>query len=190
MANRTSHQLPGEPPSAVLKDVRRTLSKRDLQVVETVFAFRTTAQQVDNVITEWLEGTVGSPARFQILTLLWAARGSGVPHKEIVAALGVTRATVSGLMAALEGEGLVKSSASLDDRRNLLATLTSKGKAVTGKAIETNTSRCRAAFASFSSAELTAFTATLQRVREAFAGSANAKNRRYPENPRRSRHVR
>ncbi len=33
-----------------------------------------------------------------------------MPQKEIVAALGVTRATVSGLIAVLEREGLVKSS--------------------------------------------------------------------------------
>jgi DNA-binding MarR family transcriptional regulator len=174
MARRTSHRLPPAPPPAVMEQVRRHLSRPEVQVLEALFAFRTTAQQLDNTITEWLEGTVGSPARLQILTLLWAARGSGIPHKEIVAALGVTRATVSGLMAALEREGLVKSSASLDDRRNLLATLTSKGKAVTGKAVEANTSRLRAAFASLSSAELTTFTAMLQRVREGFAGSVNA----------------
>jgi DNA-binding MarR family transcriptional regulator len=50
--------------------------------------------------------SAGTPARFQILMLLWAARGRDVPHKEIVAALGVTRATVSGLMAALERDSL------------------------------------------------------------------------------------
>jgi DNA-binding MarR family transcriptional regulator len=151
-----------------------------MQVVEALFALRTTAQHVDNEISEWLAGTVGSPARFQILTLLWAARGSGIPHKELVAALGVTRATVSGLMAALEREGLVKSSVARDDQRILLATLTAKGQAVSGKAIEANASRIDAAFASLSSAELATFRALLQRVREGFTGGANAA----PEKPR------
>ena len=170
MASRTSHQLPPEPPPpAVMEELRRHLSRREVQVVEALFALRTTAQQIDNEITGWLADSVGSPARLQIMVLLWAARGSGVPHKEIVAALGVTRATVSGLMAALEREGLVKSSTSNDDRRNLLATLTSRGKAVIEKAIEANTSRLRAAFAPLSSAELATFKALLQRVREGFA---------------------
>lgn len=115
-----------------------------------------------------------SPARFQILMLLWAARRNGVPHKDIVAAMGVTRATVSGLMAALEREGLVQSSVGLDGRRNLLATLTPRGEAVIGKAIKANTSRLRAVFGSLSSDEMTPFTALLQRVRERFAASANA----------------
>jgi len=141
-------------------------------MLETTFALRKTSQQVDNEITEWLAGTVGSPARLQILVLLWSAKGSGMPHKEIVAALSVTRATVSGLMAALEREGLVKSVASPDDRRNLLATLTPRGKAVIEKSIEANVSRLRAAFASLSPADLTTFTALLQRIRDGFAASA------------------
>ncbi len=173
MAKRTL-LLPPTPAPAVMEQIRRQLSRREVQAVETTFALRSTAQQADNTITEWLAGTVGSPARFQILLLLWAAKGSGLPHKEIVATLGVTRATVSGLMAALEREGLVKSSVGRDDRRNLLATLTSKGEAVIGQAIEANTSRLRTAFASLSSAEMTTFLSLLQRVREGFAGSENA----------------
>ena len=175
MANR-AYSLPPEPRPAVMEEVRRHLSRPEMQVVETLFAFRATAQQVDNEINGWLADTVGSPARLQILTMLWAARGSGFPHKEIVAAMGVTRATVSGLMAALEREGLVKSAIDRDDRRNLLATLTARGKAVIEKAIAANTSRLSAAFASISPAELTTFKALLQRIREGFAGRANATN--------------
>jgi DNA-binding MarR family transcriptional regulator len=157
--------------------LRQHLSRREVQMLETTFALRKTSQQVDNEVTEWLAGTVGSPARLHILLLLLAARGTGVPHKEIVAALSVTRATVSGLMAALEREGLVKSSASPDDRRILLATLTARGKAVVEKTIAANISRMRAAFASLSSAELTTFGSLLQRIRDGFAATANATNR-------------
>jgi DNA-binding MarR family transcriptional regulator len=73
--------------------------------------------------------------------LLWTARERGVPHKEIVAALRVTRATVSGLMVALERDRLVTSAVASDDRRNLLASLTRKGEVVVKKAIETNLAR-------------------------------------------------
>jgi DNA-binding MarR family transcriptional regulator len=152
--------------------IRMRLAGRNLQEVETLFAFRTTARQVDNAITEWLADTATSPARFQILVLLWAAAGRGVAHKEIVAALSVTRATVSGLMAALERDGLLKSSVSRDDRRNLLATLTSKGQSVIEKAIDTNTARLRAAFASLSSDELATLTTLLQCLRQGFAAGA------------------
>lgn len=42
------------------------------------------------------------PRVIKILTALWANKGNGISHIDIVVAMGVTRATVSGLMAALE----------------------------------------------------------------------------------------
>jgi hypothetical protein len=48
---------------------------------------------VDNALNEWMAGTVGSPARFKILMALWATKGKGISHKDIVRAMGVTRAT-------------------------------------------------------------------------------------------------
>ena len=174
MAARTPDQLPPTPPPAILEYLRRRLAGRELQALEAVFALRTTAQQATNAITEWMAGTLGSPARWQIVMLLWVAKGRGVPQKDIVAALGVTRATVSGLMAGLEREGFIRSTVDPDDRRQLRATLTSKGDAVIEKGIETNKARLRAVFASFSPAELTDLTARLQRVREGFAASASA----------------
>ena len=97
-----------------------------------------TAQQIDNAITQWMADTAGTPARLQIMVLLWASETRGVPHKEIVQALEVTRATVSGLMASLERDGLVKSARGLrDDRRNLIASLTSReGRTIVEKAID------------------------------------------------------
>lgn len=63
-------------------------------------------------------------------------------------ALEVTRATVSGLMTSLERDGLVKSAVDRDDRRNLIATLTSRGRAIVEKAIDSNAASLRAALAS------------------------------------------
>ena len=178
MRGRTPDQLPPKPPAAVMEALRRHIPWRELQALEAVFALRTAAQQVDNAITEWMAGTAGSPARFQILMLLWAAEGRGVAHKEIVTALGVTRATVSGLMAALERDGLLTSVVASDDRRNLLASLTRKGEAIVEKAIETNRARLRAAFAVLSADELKTLTTHLQRVRQGFSVSADGTERR------------
>ncbi len=157
-----------------MEELRRRLSGRELQALEAMIALRRTTQQADNALTGWFEGAAGSPARFQILMLLWAAKGRDVPHTEIVMALSVTRATVSGLMSALEHEGLVRSSVDSEDRRKLLASLTAKGEAVVSKGFVANLSRLRAVFASLSSAELTSFMTLLQRVREGFAASVSA----------------
>ncbi|HTW72559.1 MAG TPA: MarR family transcriptional regulator [Acetobacteraceae bacterium] len=148
--------------------LRKRVPGRDLAAFGAVFALRTAAQQVDNAINEWMAGTAGTPARFQILALLWASGVGGMPHKEIVQALQVTRATVSGLMAALERDGLVKSAVDRDDRRNLIANLTSRGRAIFEKAIDGNLASMRVAFATLSAEEQETLTSLLQRLRQGF----------------------
>jgi DNA-binding MarR family transcriptional regulator len=183
MANRSPNLLSPEPPPALMEVVRQRLSGRELETVDAMFALRATAQQVDNAITEWFADSAGSPSRFQILTLLWAAKGFFVPHKDIVAAMGVTKATVSGLMASLERDGLVKSSVDRDDRRKLLAILTTRGEQIITKAFETITTRLRTVLEPVPSADLTALMALLHGLREAFAANADAA----PAKPRRRR---
>jgi DNA-binding MarR family transcriptional regulator len=152
----------------VFEEIRSRLSKRELQGLQALFALRATAQQADNALNEWMAGTVGSVARFKILMALLASKGKGLSHKHIVAEMGVTRATISGLMTALEREGFVKSHMDQDDRRQLIARLTSKGDVVIRKAFDINLARFRAVFTSLSSAELTSLTILLHRFREGF----------------------
>jgi DNA-binding MarR family transcriptional regulator len=155
-----------------MEKIRQRLSERELQGLRTVFTLRATAQHVDNAISQWMAGSVGSVARYQILMALWASKGKGISHKHIVAAMGVTRATVSGLMAALVRDGLVKSQVDGEDRRKLIARLTAKGEAVIKKQHELNLVKFRAVFTSFTSEELSSLTALLHRFRKAFAAAA------------------
>ena len=39
--------------------LRERLSRRELLALEAVFALRSTAQQADNAVTEWIAGTAG-----------------------------------------------------------------------------------------------------------------------------------
>ncbi len=55
------------PPPEVMKKLRSRLSGREVQGMEALFALRATAQQMDNAISEWMAGTVGSVARYQIM---------------------------------------------------------------------------------------------------------------------------
>ena len=169
MRVRKPIERPPGPPPAVMEKIRQRLSERELQGLRTVFTLRATAQHVDNAISQWMAGSVGSVARYQILMALWASKGKGIPHKHIVEAMGVTRATVSGLMAALERDGLVKSQVDGEDRRKLIARLTAKGEAVIKKQHELNLVKFRAVFSSLTSEELSSLTALLHRFREAFA---------------------
>jgi DNA-binding MarR family transcriptional regulator len=88
-----------------MEEIRKRLSERELHGMQALFALRAGAQQMDNALNEWLADTAGSFARFQILMALFTRKGREISHKEIVNAMGVTRDTVSGLMAALERDG-------------------------------------------------------------------------------------
>jgi DNA-binding MarR family transcriptional regulator len=143
-------------------------SRFQFEVMEALFTFRTTAQQVENTLYDWLEGTSLSPARYQILMVLWALDGGPVPYQDIIAALRVKRATVSGLMSALERDGLVVSSVDVHDKRKLLARLTKSGSAVVTGALDINTKRIETAFGNLSKAELETLTRLLLQVRQGF----------------------
>ncbi len=157
------------PPPAIMQKIRERLSDREVQGLEALFTLRATAQHVENKVSEWMAGSVGSAARYQILMALWAAKAEGMPHKDIVAGMGVTRATISGLMAALERDGLVKSYVAGEDRRQMIARLTAKGEAVIKKQHELNVAKFRTVFACLTSDELARLTVLLHRFREAFA---------------------
>jgi DNA-binding MarR family transcriptional regulator len=157
------------PPLHVQDAVGRRLSGPRRQRLETIFLLRSTAQQVENATSEWLASTAGSPARFQTLILLWAAGGRPVQHQEIIAALRVKRATVSALMFSLEEDGLVHSVPDRQDRRRLLATLTSKGQKVISDAMDLNAARLEEVMHDLSPEDLDVLQKLLQRVREDFA---------------------
>ncbi|HEY2010472.1 MAG TPA: MarR family winged helix-turn-helix transcriptional regulator [Rhizomicrobium sp.] len=173
-------QLPAEPPPAVMAAVRSRLSEREQQMFGTIFAIRSTAQQMDNTVCEWMADSAATPARFQILVQLWAAKGHGVAQKDIAAAMGVTRATVSGLISALERDGLVTSAVADNDRRSQLASLTRKGETVVEKAMDTNKALMRKVFTALSADELATLTTLLARVRNGFTADGAGKRDRKP----------
>jgi DNA-binding MarR family transcriptional regulator len=157
-----------EPSPKVMKALRSRLSASELRAFTALFAVRVTGQHVANVVTEWMANTAGSPARFQILIRVWASEGEGLAHKDLVTDLGVTRATISGLMAGLERDGLVTSRPDADDRRSMLAFLTKNGNDVVERAIAENKVRMRSAFDALTATELATLISLLQRVKENF----------------------
>jgi len=166
--SQPARRAPGPPPE-VLEEIRKRLSEREVQGMQALFALRAGAQQVDNALNEWLADTAGSFARFQILMALWTRKEREIPHRDIVSGMGVSRATVSGLIAALEHDGLVRSYSDHNDRRKLVARLTGKGETTIKKAFEASIDRFRLAFVSLSATELSRLTALLHRLGEGFS---------------------
>jgi hypothetical protein len=123
----TPCRLRPEPASTVMQAFRKRIAGQDLAAVGVTFELRMAAQQFDNTLTDCMAGT---PAAFS--------------HPR----------EVSGPIAGLERDGLVRSNLDRNDRRNLIATLTSRGRAIVEKATESSIASLRAALASLSTDEL------------------------------------
>jgi DNA-binding MarR family transcriptional regulator len=165
------------PPPDVVDAIGRRLSAPRRQRLETIFVLRSTAQQVENAASEWFAGLAGSTARFQTLVVLWAAGGRPVQHQEIIAALRLKRATVSALMFSLEQDGLVQSVPDRQDRRRLLATLTSKGEKAAIDALDLNAVRLEEVMHDFSPEDLKVLRRLLERLREDFVRAGRDEKR-------------
>jgi len=170
-----SSKLPDEmltvTPPVVQKVLRRRMSARGIEAMEALNSLNAAARQLDFTSNQWLDDSVKSLARLRVLNVLLAGEGQPVAHQEIINALQVKRATVSGLMAALERDGLVKSVGDTEDRRRQLAELTEKGASQVGQAIDKNHERLLKAIKGFSKEELSLLRSLLDRLRDALAAS-------------------
>jgi DNA-binding MarR family transcriptional regulator len=116
MSNKTLIPIENLIPSASVADVFTTLDRvaRNLREVK-----RQTVNQVEL-----------TPPQYQTLRLLWERNSQ--PLKDLAAANGCTRPTMTGIIDTLQKNGLVTRQANPDDRRSLLVTLSEKGKALEG----------------------------------------------------------
>jgi DNA-binding MarR family transcriptional regulator len=71
-----------------------------------------------------------TPPQFQTLRLLWERDGQ--PFKDLAAAIGCTRPTMTGVVDTLEKNGLVRREPNPHDRRSVLVILTEMGKDLEG----------------------------------------------------------
>ena len=71
-----------------------------------------------------------TPPQYQTLRLLWEQDSQ--PFKDLAAANGCTRPTMTGIVDTLEKNGLVTRQPNPEDRRSLLVTLSQKGKDLEG----------------------------------------------------------
>jgi len=119
---------------------------RDLPKYETLLAYSKRYRNVDPTAVEaylnllrvasdvldsteqYFNGHGTSQGRFTVLCLL--NRNPEVPlcPADLAQRAGVTRATMTGLLQGLEGEGLIKRTSSDDDKRMFFVELTARGR--------------------------------------------------------------
>lgn len=140
--------------------------------METLTSLAAAARQLDFASSQWLDDSVKTLPRLRVLVTLLTGDGQPVAHQDVINALQVKRATVSGLMAALERDGLIKSYGDTEDRRRQLAELTEKGSRHVTRAIDKNHERLLKVAKGFTKDELATLRSLLDRLRDALAINA------------------
>jgi DNA-binding MarR family transcriptional regulator len=141
------------PPNEVRRRYAEVLTPTQNLALDVLFGLRASVQGVDTVLARWLGPDALTPGRFQVLVVLWAA-DRAIPQRDIVETLGVSRATVSALIEILVADGLIKVRPDPNDKRQVLAELTTTGKATTLRLIRSNTNRLRKTLKTFTDSEL------------------------------------
>lgn len=89
-------------------------------------------KQLDQIQRETMRRVDLTPAQYFLLGRLWDTDRQ--PLKDLAAACGTSRATITGMVDVLERRGLVRRTANPNDRRSLLCGLTKKGRAMRRRA--------------------------------------------------------
>jgi len=141
------------PPDDVRWRYAAALPRGQQLALEVLFALRAGVQGVDNALSRWLGSDALTPGRWQVLVVLWSA-DRPLPQREIVDALKVTRATVSGLVETLLREGHLTTTLDPEDKRQVLVSLTPGGRNTTARLVRENAVRLRHTFRGLNDDEL------------------------------------
>ncbi|MFA5938282.1 MAG: MarR family transcriptional regulator [Sinimarinibacterium sp.] len=119
-------------------------------------------------------------------TTLWVVlkRGEvGVTPAEIADELDVTRATMTGLLDAIERDGQIVRVRSTDDRRNVIVKITDKGRAQLAKLVPDHYLNIADAMATLSVPEKNKLLDMLRRLEEGAKAFARPRRKRPPAIP-------
>ncbi|MGI4788956.1 MAG: MarR family winged helix-turn-helix transcriptional regulator [Janthinobacterium lividum] len=121
------------PKGEVLRKAAERYPDIDLEAIEIILSIKQIVSAEECVFQQKLEPYGLSEGRFYVLCHLFSEEILG--HKdpspsEIAERLGVTRATITGLLDGLERDGFLERHHDCQDRRALTIHMTSKGQSV------------------------------------------------------------
>ncbi len=115
------------PRGKKLGSLAAAYPQADLRAIEVFSALLSTTADILSAINSALAKHGVSQARFRTLLHLRRAGKAGVHPIDLAAALGVGKATVTGLVDGIEKAGLARRLPCAEDRRSIMVALTPKG---------------------------------------------------------------
>src|SRR5271169_2349103 len=115
------------PTEEVLHKMKKRFPETDIAVITTYIHYLRTSATVLTCMESILADYGMTPARLPILLSLLNAGSEGIRPSDLADHVGVTRATMTGLLDSLEKAGLVAREADPTDRRALVIKITPAG---------------------------------------------------------------
>ena len=155
------------PKGEVLRKVAQRYPELQMEAMEVFLSIKRVAQESDCGTRDGLEPYGLSEGKFFVLADLFGAdlMGHGDPSpSEIAEHLGVTRATITGLLDGLERDGYVQRHPDRHDRRALTVHMTDKSRRFLDEFIPACGRRFSAMMADLTAAERQTLIALLAKV--------------------------
>lgn len=133
-----------------------------------LFALRATAQRVNDRANEWLAPLGLTVGKYNYLVALASSESRSRTLNEIGSLIHTSSATVTGMIAALERDGLVERENNPADGRSTIARLTPSGEALLRQAMTPHQRNIEAAMKDFSRTERRQLFALLLRLGAGF----------------------
>jgi MarR family transcriptional regulator, 2-MHQ and catechol-resistance regulon repressor len=132
----------------------------DPQTMRAAFALRSLAKQINDAASEWLAPYGLTSAKYNYLVVLYVEQRP-LMFSEIKAGIHTTSASVTGMIKALEEDGLVVRSENPADARSAFVDLTRKGRSLVEKIFPIHHGYIEEAMRGVSKANIETFISTL-----------------------------
>ncbi len=143
----------------------------EASAVEACVALLRVASDVHGVLNVNLVQHGLSQGRFSILVQIRYANDEGLTPADLAERVGVTRATITGLLDGLERAGLSRRTPHTSDRRRLVVRLTPQGRKLLDRVLPSHYARIGAVMAGLTSADRTSLLAQLDKINAALEGA-------------------
>ena len=152
MSDMSTAKAPVSPPDFLIQAYAEELPIDTFLSIRLLFALRNAVHRVNADLAQWLGPDALSPGRMQTLMILWAKKGP-VLQRDLVRALGVSRASVSELIALLARDGLAETRPDPEHGRRVYVEPTPQGLDMAGRQIRENGQRLDTALGKLSQEE-------------------------------------
>ena len=158
--------IPKEPPSdRVLSELCRHYPGGDASAVETMVALLRIAGDLYAACNQHLSRYNLSQPRFLVLLVLHSNSGGEMACCDVAESVGVSRATMTGLIDGLERDGFVRRVDNLEDRRRVTVSLTATGRGLLEELLPDHVRRVAGVMGKMSKTDRQQLRGLLDRVR-------------------------